>query len=266
MDEHELLFEAAFRVADTIGQTFGSFCEIAVHDLRIPTHSLVHLVNGEVTGRELGEPIRDLIYRVLPEMDATQAGLFNYVTELSDGRRLKSSTCLIRDSGGAALIALCINLDVTGLDAAALLITEMSLPNGLPARPAISKTAQSVADVGDDVTEILKQLVTNIVRPIGHPDAGALTKRDRLAIVEFLERKGAFRIKGAVALVATELGASEATVYRDLDVVRRRLYTDEEKLSLSEAMAETTNHPPLGAATRAKATKKDAKRAKQRSK
>src|SRR5216684_724352 len=112
-DPDDLLIEAICKVADTVGKTFGPVCEVAVHDLRRPTRSLVHLAHGQITGRQLGSPIRDLIYRVLPEMDHKEGGLFNYVTVLGDGRRLKSSTCLIRNARGEPLIAFCINLDVT---------------------------------------------------------------------------------------------------------------------------------------------------------
>jgi predicted transcriptional regulator YheO len=217
----DLLFDAAFRIADAIGRTFGSLCEVAVHDLRMPTHSLVHLVNGEVTGRTLGAPIRDLIYRVLPEMDPKQAGLYNYLTELPDGRRLKSSTSLITDANGSPLIALCINLDITGLDTAARRISELSTIDGRSMLTTVTSPIGNGEILTDDVTAILRQLVTNIVRPSDRAD-GRLSKRQRLEIVEFLEQKGVFRIKGAVPLVAAELGASEPTVYRDIDEVRRR--------------------------------------------
>jgi hypothetical protein len=65
-----------------------------------------------------------------------------------------------------------------------------------------------------------------------------LSKHERLAIIEFLEKKGAFRIKGAIQLVANELGTSDATVYRDVDQIRRRIYSDGENQSLSDAVTE----------------------------
>ena len=195
--------------------------EIAVHDLRDPTHSLVHLVNGHVTGRQIGAPIRDLIYRVLPKMDSKQGGLFNYLTVLDDGRRLKSSTCLLRNTEGAPLVAFCLNLDVTHLEAAARTIGELTTVDQANSPSRDWDADDRGATDNDEVTEILRQLVVNIVRPAGRAPEN-LSKRDRLAIVEFLDKKGAFRIKGAIPLVARELGASEPTIYRHVDEVRRR--------------------------------------------
>jgi predicted transcriptional regulator YheO len=216
----DTLVESASRIADAIGQTLGPSCEIAVHDLRDPTHSLVHLVNGHVTGRQIGAPIRDLIYRVLPSLDSRQGGLFNYLTVLDDGRRLKSSTCLLRNAEGAPLVAFCVNLDVTHLEAAANILGELSsVREGADQLAAANRPEPPQSD-NDEVTAILHQLVVNIVRPAGR-EPGNLSKRDRVAIVQFLDRKGAFRIKGAVPMVARELGASEQTIYRHIDEVRR---------------------------------------------
>ena len=218
----DAILESARRIADAVGQTLGPSCEVAVHDLRNPTHSLVHLVNGHITGRQIGAPIRDLIYRVLPGMDSKQGGLFNYLTVLDDGRRLKSSTCLVRNAEGAPLIAFCLNFDVTDLEAAVRTIGELTTLNEaslLLGEP--DSTPQDPAS-GDDVAEILRQLVVNIVRPAGRAPE-KLSKGDRVAIVQFLDKKGAFRIKGSVPMVARELGASEQTIYRHIDEVRRRL-------------------------------------------
>lgn len=219
-DFDDMLVDSASRIADAIGQTLGPSCEIAVHDLRDPTHSLVHLVNGHVTGRQIGAPIRDLIYRVLPSLDSRQGGLFNYLTVLDDGRRLKSSTCLLRNAKGAPLVAFCVNLDVTHLEAAASILGELSAVKEGAEQLASTNRPEPTQTDTDEVADILHQLVINIVRPAGRAP-GNLSKRDRVAIVEFLDRKGAFRIKGAVPMVARELGASEQTIYRHIDQVRR---------------------------------------------
>jgi predicted transcriptional regulator YheO len=218
-DLDDTIVDCARRIADAIGQTLGPSCEIAVHDLRNPTHSLVHLVNGHVSGRQIGAPIRDLIYRVLPEMDSKQAGLFNYLTVLDDGRRLKSSTCILRSTEDAPLVAFCLNLDVTHLEAAARTLGELTTLDERSSQPLEAEIDEPTEY--DDVTGILRQLVVNIVRPAGRAPE-SLSKRDRLAIIEFLDKKGAFRIKGAIRLVARELGTSEPTIYRHIEEVRRR--------------------------------------------
>jgi predicted transcriptional regulator YheO len=220
----DTLVRTACAIADSVGRTFGANCEVAVHDLRDPTRSLVHLVNGQVTGRQLGSPIRDLIYRVLPHMDVHEGGLFNYLTELEDGRRLKSSTILLRNDSDEPLVAFCVNLDITAFTAASAALQDLARleqpGNGQPA----SAPGQPLADE-NHVSDILRYLVVNTARPAGRAP-GELTKRERLEVIDFLERKGAFQVRGAIKLVAQELEVSEPTVYRYIDEIRRQAAGD----------------------------------------
>lgn len=219
----DVILAAAFRIADTVGVTFGPICEVAVHDLRKPTHSLVHLVNGQVTGRQLGSPIRDLIGRVLPNMDPEHSGFFNYLTELGDGRRLKSSTTLLRNDLGKPLVAFCINIDITQLESvssALLGLSRLDTEDGDRGQEGPDPQAAGAPGV-NEVEGILRDLILNIVRPAGREPA-TLSKRERMATIAFLEERGAFKIKGSIQLVATEVGVSAATVYRYLNEIRDR--------------------------------------------
>jgi predicted transcriptional regulator YheO len=217
----DLILRAAFRIADMVGVTLGPLCEVAVHDLRKPTHSLVHLVNGHITGRQLGSPIRDLIGRVLPNMDPQHGGFFNYLTVLGDGRRLKSSTTILRNDRGKPLVAFCINIDVTQLEAVAGTLAGLARLETEDDPGSLSATREAAqSDTGvNEVEGILRQLILNIARPAGRAPS-TLSKGERMATVAFLEERGAFKIKGSIQMVASEVGTSEATIYRYLNEIR----------------------------------------------
>ncbi|GAA2855949.1 PAS domain-containing protein [Streptosporangium fragile] len=211
----EIVFETAKVIAEGIGAMFGRDCEIAVHDLRNPTHSLIHLVNGNVSGRQLGHPIRDLIYKVLPNIGDKDV-LANYATHLEDGRVLKSTSCLIRDENGDPLAAVCINYDVSKVKMLAgaldsfLGIVDLEKEAGGGMTPPLGEA---------EVLNMLQVLVQNTVKEFGR-NPKKLSREERLRAIDFLESKGAFLIKGAVPMVAECFGISEATVYRYVDQVR----------------------------------------------
>ncbi|MFZ2034059.1 MAG: PAS domain-containing protein, partial [Candidatus Dormiibacterota bacterium] len=52
------LFELLGRVANAAVSTIGADCEVVVHDLREPEHSVV-AISGTLTGRQVGAPIPD---------------------------------------------------------------------------------------------------------------------------------------------------------------------------------------------------------------
>lgn len=219
--EIELLLAAARTAADSIAITFGADCEVAVHDLRTPTASLVHLANGQVTGRKLGAPIRDLILKVIPELTPGSDVVGTYATDLPDGRRLKSSTCILRDSADRPVVALCINLDVSKLRDGFGAIESLARIDDESVEDYTERTPRDVPHASD----MMDHLVANVVSHFGPSER--MSKQDRLRAVAFLDEKGAFLIKGAVPLVAEALGVSEPSVYRYLEHSRMTDVDDE---------------------------------------
>lgn len=45
-------------------------------------------------------------------------------------------------------------------------------------------------------------------------------------MLEFMDRRGVFLVKGSIELVAQKLNLAKATLYGDLDAVRERRKTD----------------------------------------
>lgn len=219
-DEADMVLETAKQLADVVARTFGIDCEVAVHDLRRPQRSLIHLANGHVTGRSLGSPIRDLFFRVLPGLGEGQDALENYLTVLEDGRRLKSTSVLLRDRHGEAVGAFCINLDVSNLEAGAAALIRLARIQ----QPSLEEIDESDIDAAQEsrdteVAEVLESLIANVVRDFAKPPEG-LSRTERLQAVRFLHDKGAFLIKGSVAMVAERLAVSEPTIYRYLDAIK----------------------------------------------
>ena len=103
-------------VADMVARTFGEDCEVLLHDLTTPQHSIVHVANNRVTGRHLGESFRNLVQKALFSGDRGEGEDFvaNYYYEF-EGRLIRSSSLLIRDEKGALIGAMCINVDCTHL-------------------------------------------------------------------------------------------------------------------------------------------------------
>ena len=109
-----LMIDSLKRIVEGIARTFGSRCEVVLHDLSNPEHSIVSIANGHVTGRSVGGSITGLGLKSL-KSEARDDELINYRTVTRDGRTLKSSTITFRDSNEELELALCINFDVTDI-------------------------------------------------------------------------------------------------------------------------------------------------------
>lgn len=196
--------------AKMIASTFGNNCEVVLHDLSVPQHSVVFVCNNTVTGRTIGQSFDHLIKDVLLSANLSDDYRSNYTFITEDGKKIKSSTSLIRNAQGRVIGALCINYDITMFE---------SLQNTMEEFLAISPTAGGARDnVVSSVSQVLDDLIGSILNSV---EVDKMTKRERLEIISFMEEKGVFLVKGSVEKVAAEMNISSVTVYGYLDEVRK---------------------------------------------
>ena len=100
-------------IADMLADTFGDTCEVVLHDLDDPEHSVVYVANDKVTGRKKGQNFEHLISKVIMSEELKNDYVANYYFTTSDHRLIRSSSLLIRNEEGGLEGALCINLDTT---------------------------------------------------------------------------------------------------------------------------------------------------------
>ena len=206
------IFSLLKQLADAVVNSFGSNCEVAIHDVSTLKHSVVYLA-GNVTSRELGAPITDMVIKALIKEGRSVKDRHGYKTIMDDGRELKSSTIFVRDEKGEVVAAFCINFDTTDyINAIHALELLAKLKDNGQAAPLTENFAFSINDTVDVMFE-------QAVSEIGKQPA-TMTKDEKIRLVKELERKGAFQIKGVVNQIAVRLGVSNFTVYNYLKKVR----------------------------------------------
>lgn len=198
------ILESYFRVADCIVGMFGKDCEVAVHDLTNPRNSVVYVANGTVTGRKVGQSFDHLVRLVLFDKNFKNDYLCNYKFETESGKKIISSSVLIREKD-EVIGMLCINCDAT---------VRKSVPNicGLVEEPKEHDSEEK--EIAGDVMAIIDELIISI---IGDVDAKNLNRRQCVELIQFMDEKGIFLVKGAIDKVAGLMGVSKVTIYSYLD-------------------------------------------------
>lgn len=198
-------------LAQMLAQTFGQDCEVVLHDLDCPEHSVVYVENPSVTGRRVGQSFDQLVRQVILSDALKEDFVANYYFTAPNGKRIRSSTLLIRDGGGHLTGALCLNLDTTRLTQQITYLQSL-LPQpraaDQPEQPAAQTDAQHVAVMIENLMD----------RIIG--DDSPLTREDRLEKIRFMDSKGIFLMKGSIERAAEKLGVNKVTIYSYLDEVR----------------------------------------------
>jgi predicted transcriptional regulator YheO len=198
-------------IANMIASSFGQNCEVILHDLSIPQKSVVFVANGHVTGRKVGQPFDHLLSIVLSSKDFKDDYLSNYETTTKDGRRIKASTAFIRDTKNFVIGALCINYDISMIECIQSFINDFQLT-------AVTTESEPISDTYESVSETTNELIKRI---IGNADIKSLKRKGKISLIQFMEEKGVFLIKGSVDTVADLMQISKVTVYSYLDEVKK---------------------------------------------
>ena len=200
-------------IARMIGDTFGTHCEVILHDFSNPQNSVVYTRNNTVTNRQVGESFTEyFVKEVLLSRKFEDDCSVNYMMTGSSGQTVKSSTALIRDSGDRVIGALCVNIDVTCL---ANVLSQLSELMGMEP-PSLSLEKEV------EVRPHIKEIVDDIIdQTIGSQDVELLSREQKIELIRFMNATGIFLIQGATDKVADRMNISKVTVYSYLDEIKK---------------------------------------------
>ena len=207
-----LTFTTLKQLARGLAEQFGSNCEIVIHDLSKEhiDNSIVHIENGQVTGRKLGGSPSNVVIEALQKNPNELKDQYANLTRTDNGRILKSTTIYIRGNDDKPRYVFAINYDITNL-------------------LALESTIKSITTTGDDVNadqptpipmdvnQLLDELIAQSVELVGVPVA-YMTKEDKIKAIQFLNDSGAFLITKSGDKVSKFFGISKYTLYSYVNI------------------------------------------------
>jgi predicted transcriptional regulator YheO len=212
--KESFLIECLKLVVEAIAGTFGSSCEVVLHDLRNIEnldHSIIKIINGHVTGRKVGGPITDQGLRNLKSGDK-ETLLTNYRSVTKDGRTLKSSSVIFRDMKGKPIAAVCINLDLTDF------IEFNSRIQDIFGITEKDNQGESIETFQNSGVSTLDGIADKAIKRRGKA-VSSMGRKEKIEIVKQLDEGGYFLIKGAIKLLALKLNVSKYTIYNYLEQI-----------------------------------------------
>jgi predicted transcriptional regulator YheO len=213
-EDREATFSLLKRISLGIAKLFAPNCEVVIHDFRDLERSIIH-IEGNISGRKVGGGATDLLLTHARNGN-TLRDFHNYQTRLANGKKMKSCTMFLRDQGGRAYGAICINLDVAVFAAFHRFLGDFL---ALEAGSDVSET------LSDDIQRTIHTIFREAVNEIG-AELPILSKEDKIDLIARLDDKGAFQVKRAVPLIAEKLGLSRSTIYNYLTEVREKAEAD----------------------------------------
>ncbi len=197
--------------ASHLATPLGSNSEIVIHDFRRVPEGTIVAIFGDLTDRKIGGSMSRIGLEVIGEGNDAQ-DRYGYVSTTTTGRTLKASTLVLRDHQGNVFGAFCINVDVTDLRRASVLLSELA---------GFDQAEPDTPDVvfSNDPAEVIRSIVAQEAAAVGIP-ATHLSREEREQLVLTLEKRGIFSMQKGAQIAAKQLGVSRTTIYNDLNSIK----------------------------------------------
>lgn len=204
-------------IADFLGEVLGKNTEIIIHDLTNYNNSIVHVVNGHISNRKVGDSVTDLVLEfIATESKGNKQFICNYNSKTIEGRLLYSSTYFIRNDLNEIIGALCLNSDYYELKKSLSFITSL-LPN------FVDDKIVALNDVKENLNSNPQKLTLNKIDEIldkFNVEPTRMTIEEKTEVISALNECGIFNIRGSVQEVASRLMMSEPSIYRYIKKIK----------------------------------------------
>lgn len=202
LTENQLLLREGEKIVEALGKTLAPLVEVVLHDLSQPEHSVVAIANN-LSGRKKGDAITEIGLARATDPNFPDV-LQNYPNQFPDGRPAKSTSIGLRNSAGDYVAAICLNMDVSMLMAAASNVMQLVQTQGAAVNIKESLAPRHI----DEVRLSLERFAT-----AHNTTPRALTRTQRHAAIQELENKGLLNLRNAATEAARILGVARSTIY-----------------------------------------------------
>ena len=215
------------KLVEFLGLVLGPTYEITLHDVHGKNSTIVAIVNGAVSSRDLDSPPTAMALRAVADNAKDMDYRTNYNGLTSGNRTLRSSTFYIKDKNDDLVGMLCVNFDDSKFQELSsqlfqLIHPDVYMEDNIVIRSDVleSLDEEDTERFGDSMISAADSVIEEVLSE-GDIPVERLSQSEKIRIVAQLERRGIFRLKGAVTHVSKELHASPASIYRYLAKVRQ---------------------------------------------
>jgi predicted transcriptional regulator YheO len=195
------LMREASRITAALGETFAPLCEVVLHDLTMPEHSIVQIENN-LSGRSVGDSATEIGLARIADCGFPDV-IANYANKFTDGRAVKCTSIGLKDKAGKYVAAICLNVDISYLKSVSAYLNELT------------RIKSEHAAVEENLASRSKDVATRILgfAASRNRDPRALTSEEKSEILQQLAAAGELERRGAAGKIAALLGLSRSNIY-----------------------------------------------------
>lgn len=203
-DHDRAILYSYVNVAEGVAEFLGNFCEVVIHNLENMDHSVMHIINGHLSGRQVGASISEVTLSFLNRMMAEpNLNHLYYFAKNKRGETFKSSISAIMGEKKNIIGLLCINMYLSSPISD---LVHFMTPSESTKQENISETFV------ENTVELMLHALEEAKKAV-YSNLSISSSNKNKEIVSTLYQKGIFNLKDSVVTIADHLGISKNTVY-----------------------------------------------------
>lgn len=203
-EQDKAILNSYLPVAESVARFWGDGCEVVIHNLSNLDASVVKIINGHLSGREIGAPISEATLSIVNQMIEDPA--LQHIIYFAKNKRnetFKALVSSIKGENGTIIGLFCINFYLN-----------TSLSSFVHTFTPTAKADQEY--ISETFVENTKELMINALneaRNTVYNNPSISSSNRNKEIVAILQQKSIFKLKDSVVTVAELLGVSKNTIY-----------------------------------------------------
>lgn len=193
------------RVAEGISVMFGESCETVVQEIVENEITTVAIYNGHVSGREVNSKI-GILGGIMDAEDVNNVQMLksnhNQLVMHPSGKKIKSASFVMKEEDYCYILG--INFDVTIMERVQQMLNGFLVFDGHLYETMEGEGTKTLSGIFDACASHM---------PV---QDGKLSKERRLALLQMLNQQHFFDLQKSIPFVASKLGVSKYTIYKDL--------------------------------------------------
>lgn len=209
------LLKTFIPIVHFLGEAYGSNCEVALYDLIEGKNQICAISNNTLSGRKVGDPLTKTLNKLIEEKQYMDRDFITrFPSKTKDGKVSRTSVLFIKNKEGEliGLLTLSFNLDSL-ISSANFLNSFLSELTGGPERNLAEEKGPITEDFSTPIEDYAMSIIQKTIEE-KNVSPERLSTDEKIEIVQKLNNKGVFLLKGAVNEVAKQLKISEPTIYR----------------------------------------------------
>lgn len=210
---NDKIFKRYIQLANVLGELFKNLLEVVVHDFKDLDQSIIHIVNGHISDRKIGDGASELGIRRLLNDEKIPDTLVNYVNKSKKGKKLKSASMAIRDDKGKMIGAFCLNFDISAFENFQDFLSFFLQHDS---NPFVSQNDISGLYLSNE--DEIESEISNYLLKKGW-STNSISYKNKQEIVHHLITNGYFKKRGAIGTISNQLNLTRQSIYNYLKKV-----------------------------------------------